>query len=116
LLVGEAGLGKSRLTEEFQSWLAETPHTWVEWACSQLLQNTPFHPFIEFTRRRLEEQEPTPEGRVVALAAWHRAVGLDPAQSVPPVAPPEPPVPEEYPSPSAPEERRRRLIATLAGW
>ena len=118
LLVGEAGLGKSRLTEEFQSWLAETPHTWVEWACSQLLQNTPFHPFIEFARRRLEEQEPTPEGRVVALAAWHRAVGLDPAQSVPLVAPLlELPVPAEYPSPpSAPEERRRRLIATLAGW
>jgi class 3 adenylate cyclase/predicted ATPase len=118
LVVGEAGLGKSRLTEEFQSRLAETPHTWVEWGCSQLLQNTPFHPFIEFARRRLEEQEPTPEGRVVALAAWHRAVGLDAAQSVPLVAPLlELPVPADYaPAPSAPEERRRRLIATLAGW
>jgi class 3 adenylate cyclase/predicted ATPase len=118
LLVGEAGLGKSRLTEEFQGRLAGAPHTWVEWACSQLLQNTPFHPVIEFARRRLEEQEPTPEGRVAALAAWHRAVGLDPAQSVPLVAPLlELPVPADYPlPPSAPEERRRRLIATLAGW
>jgi len=61
LLVGEAGFGKSRLTKEFQNRLAETPHTWTEFACSQLLQNTPFHPFIEFARRRLEEQEPTPE-------------------------------------------------------
>ncbi len=118
LLVGEAGLGKSRLTEEFQSRLADTPHTWTEFACSQLLQNTPFHPFIEFARRRLEEQDPTPEGRVAALAAWHRAVGLDPAQSVPLVAPLlELPVPADYPPPpSAPEERRRRLIATLACW
>jgi len=118
LLVGEPGLGKSRLTEEFQGRLSETPHTWVEWSCSQLLQNAPFHPFIEFARRRLEEQEPTPEGRVAALAAWHRAVGLDPAQSVPLVAPLlELPVPTDYPPPpSAPEERRRRQIATLAGW
>jgi class 3 adenylate cyclase len=32
LIVGEPGLGKSRLIEEFRARLAETPHTWVEWA------------------------------------------------------------------------------------
>src|SRR6516162_3367715 len=36
LIVGEPGLGKSRLTEEFHARLAETPHTWVEWRASQL--------------------------------------------------------------------------------
>jgi predicted ATPase len=118
LVVGEAGLGKSRLTEEFQSRLAEVPHTWTEFACSQLLQNTPFHPFVDVAKRRLEEQEVAPEDRLVALASWHRAVGLDPAQSVPLVAPLlELPVPADYPPPpAAPEERRRRLIATLAAW
>jgi class 3 adenylate cyclase len=40
LIVGEPGLGKSRLIEEFHSRLRETPHTWVEWSCSELLQNT----------------------------------------------------------------------------
>src|SRR5271166_4957931 len=44
LIVGEPGLGKSRLIEEFHVRLAETPHTWVEWSASQLLQNTPLHP------------------------------------------------------------------------
>jgi class 3 adenylate cyclase/predicted ATPase len=118
LVVGEAGLGKSRLTDEFQSRLAGVPHTWVEFACSQLLQNTPFHPFVDFAKRRLEEREPAPEGRLAALATWHRTVGLDPAQSVPLVAPLlELPVPADYPAPpAAPEERRRRLIATLAAW
>src|SRR5580698_5830579 len=43
LIVGEPGLGKSRLIEEFHARLAETPHTWVEWTASQLLQNTPLH-------------------------------------------------------------------------
>ena len=43
LIVGEPGLGKSRLIEEFHARLRETPHTWVEWTSSQLLQNTPLH-------------------------------------------------------------------------
>jgi hypothetical protein len=44
LIVGEPGLGKSRLIEEFHAKLSETPHTWAEFSCSQLLQNTPLHP------------------------------------------------------------------------
>jgi class 3 adenylate cyclase len=36
LIVGEPGLGKSRLMEEFHGRLGETPHTWVEWSSSQL--------------------------------------------------------------------------------
>ena len=51
-IVGEPGLGKSRLIEELRAKLAETPHTWVEWASSQLLQNTPLHPFAEWGRQR----------------------------------------------------------------
>ena len=39
LIVGEPGLGKSRLVEEFHARLRDTPHTWAEWSCSQLLQH-----------------------------------------------------------------------------
>ena len=52
LIVGEPGLGKSRLIEEFHARLRDTPHTWVEWSCSQLLQNTPLHPIAEWGRQR----------------------------------------------------------------
>ena len=41
MIVGEPGLGKTRLIEEFYRRLSDTPHTWVERSCSQLLQNTP---------------------------------------------------------------------------
>jgi class 3 adenylate cyclase len=48
VIVGEPGLGKSRLMEEFHGRLGETPHTWTEWSSSQLLQNTPLHPIAEW--------------------------------------------------------------------
>jgi hypothetical protein len=47
-IVAEPGLGKSRLIQEFHTRLGETPHTWVEWSCSQLLQNTPLHPIADW--------------------------------------------------------------------
>ena len=58
LIVGEPGLGKSRLIEEFHTRQAETPHTWVEWSASQLLQNTPLHPIAEWGRLRFGVDAP----------------------------------------------------------
>jgi class 3 adenylate cyclase len=52
LIVGEPGIGKSRLIEEFHTRLRDAPHTWGEWSCSQLLQNTPLHPIAEWGRQR----------------------------------------------------------------
>ena len=62
LIVGEPGLGKSRLIEEFHARLADTPHTWVEWSCSQLLQNTPLHPIAEWGRQRFGGADVPPSG------------------------------------------------------
>ena len=56
--VGEPGIGKSRLVEEFRATLGETPHTFVEWSSSQLLQNTPLHPVAEWGRQRFGLDEP----------------------------------------------------------
>jgi hypothetical protein len=43
-IVGEPGIGKSRLVAEFRLRLGETSHTWAEFSSSQLLQNTPLSP------------------------------------------------------------------------
>ena len=77
LIVGEPGLGKSRLIEEFRARLAETPHTWVEWASSQLLQNTPLHPIAEWGRARFGGAEVAGEKRLAELEAALGSVGLD---------------------------------------
>src|SRR5271170_5756649 len=87
LIVGEPGLGKSRLIEEFRARLAETPHTWVEWASSQLLQNTPLHPIAEWGRVRFGGVDVPGEKRLAELEAALGSVGLDAAENAPLLAP-----------------------------
>src|ERR1700738_5014813 len=63
LIVGEPGIGKSRLIEEFHAKLSETPHTWAEFSCSQLLQNTPLHPIADCGRQRFGSADTAAETR-----------------------------------------------------
>ena len=41
-IVGEAGIGKSRLVQEFHDRIAADRHTWLECATAAFFQNTPF--------------------------------------------------------------------------
>jgi predicted ATPase len=78
MIVGEPGLGKSRLIEEFHARLNELPHTWVEWSCSQLLQNTPLHPIAESARMRFGGADVPAEQRLADLENSLTQVKLDP--------------------------------------
>ena len=116
-IVGEPGIGKSRLIEEFRAKLAETPHTWVEWAASQLLQNTPLHPLAEWGRLRFGGADATDEGRLADLENTLRLVGLDPDEYAPLIAPlVDIPLREDRRAKFAPEELRRRQLAAVTAW
>jgi predicted ATPase len=116
-IVGEPGLGKSRLIEEFHTRLRDVPHTWVEWSCSQLLQNTPLHPIAEWGRMRFGGTDVPAERRLADLENTLTLIKLDPAENVPLLAPLlEMPLPKERVLTLAPEELRRRQFAALAGW
>jgi class 3 adenylate cyclase len=78
LIVGEPGIGKSRLVEEFRATLGETPHTFVELSSSQLLQNTPLHPIAEWGRQRFGGAEAPAPRRLADLENTLRLIGLDP--------------------------------------
>jgi class 3 adenylate cyclase len=80
LVVGEPGIGKSRLVEEFRGQLAERTHSWIEWSSSQLLRNTPLHPVIGWARARFGGPEVAPGRRLAELESLLADVGLDAAK------------------------------------
>ena len=116
-IVGEPGVGKSRLIEEFHARLRDVPHTWVEWSCSQLLHNTPLHPIAEWGRMRFGGADVPAERRLADLESSLAQVKLDPAENAALVAPLlDIPLPKERVPTLAPEELRRRQLAALTNW
>ena len=117
LVVGEPGIGKSRMIEEFHARLGETPHTWSEWSCSQLLQNTPLHPIAEWGRQRFGGTDVPAEQRLGDLESSLVQVKLDPKANIPFLAPLLViPLPPEPVPPLPPEEVRQRQLAALTNW
>ena len=117
LIVGEPGLGKSRLIEELRTRLRDTPHTWTEWSCSQLLQNTPLHPIAEWGRQRFGGADIPAERQLADLESTLALIKIDTAENVPLLAPLlDIPLPRERLPDLAPEELRRRQLAAMTNW
>jgi class 3 adenylate cyclase len=117
MIVGEPGLGKSRLIEEFHSRLRDTRHTWVEWSCSQLLQNTPLHPMAEWGRQRFGGPDTPAEQRLADLENTLALVKLDPAENAPLLAPLlDIPLAQDRAPTLEPEVLRRRQLTALTSW
>jgi class 3 adenylate cyclase/tetratricopeptide (TPR) repeat protein len=116
-IVGEPGIGKSRLVEEFHARLVEIPHTWVEFSCSQLLQNTPLHPITEWGRVRFGGADTPGAQRFADLENTLQLIGIDPAEHAPLIAPlVDIPLPPGHLVNLSPEELRRRQLEALIAW
>jgi class 3 adenylate cyclase/tetratricopeptide (TPR) repeat protein len=119
MIIGEAGIGKSRLVQHFRQQITGTPHAWAEAAASPLFQNTPFYPVAELLRQFLATpiDEPS-DDQLARLEPALELVGMKPAAAIPLIAPLlNLPVPHKYPALLLlPEQQRRRLLATLIEW
>ncbi|MBV8135329.1 MAG: AAA family ATPase, partial [Deltaproteobacteria bacterium] len=119
LVMGEPGIGKSRLVEEFRARIREDPHVWVECAGEQLFQSTPFHAVTQILDQGLGWRgDESPEERVNQLELRLERAGLKVGEAVPLIAEMlSLPIPDKYAPPMlAPEQKRKRLLANLAGW
>jgi class 3 adenylate cyclase len=119
LIIGEAGIGKSRLVQRFHEQIKDTPHTWVEATAGALFQNSPFYPVAEMLREFVAWRgDESAEERLAQLASRLKSAGVKPAETIPLIAPLlNLQLPAKYPPSSlSPEQQRRRLLATLVEW
>ena len=116
LIIGEAGIGKSRLVQRFHEQIAATPHTWIDVAAGPFFQNTPFYPVTEILKQALawRGEQPAEQQLKQIESALERAQ-LKPAEALPLLAPLlNLPPSAKYPASSLPpDQQRRRLLGTL---
>jgi predicted ATPase len=84
LVVGEAGIGKSRLVRQFLELLTGAPpHTWIECAADPFTQTTPFYAVADMLHHSLGlSSEAGPEERAKMLGHSVATAGLKPEQAV----------------------------------
>ena len=125
LLVGEAGLGKSRLVYTLKEHVlgqmveGEVDAPVIEWRCSPHYQNTGLYPAIEFYERALGfGREEPPEARFDRLLHRLEQYGLDRPETVPLwAALLSLPTPDRFPSPSmSPARQREETFRALLEW
>jgi len=119
LLTGEAGIGKTRLVEEFRERIRAHPHTWIECGGGPLFTNTTFHPVTRMLEQGLGwNGDETPAERVARLEQALTRAGMKTSEAVPLIAemlnlaPPE----TYLPLTMVPEQKRSRLLAVLVQW
>jgi class 3 adenylate cyclase/tetratricopeptide (TPR) repeat protein len=83
-VVGEAGIGKSRLLHELRRQLKDRPPFWMQGQCNEWQRNAPFHAISDSLRRRMGIEDRDDDARALErLDEAQREMGLDLAWTLP---------------------------------
>jgi len=119
LVVGEPGIGKSRVVKEFRGRIRDNPHLWVEGAGDQFFQSTPFHAVTQILDEGLGwHGDESPKERVTQLERGLELAQMKLSEAVPLIAELlNLPIPAKYPLLTfTPDQQRKRLLANLTAW
>jgi class 3 adenylate cyclase len=118
VIVGEGGIGKSRLVQQFQERLAGTAHTWIGCGSAPYTQNTPFYSVIDMLERAFGWRDEPAEQRINQLENSLQSAGLKLTEAVPLIAQLlSLPAGDKYPPLAVPpEQQHKRLLAALIAW
>ncbi len=118
-VVGEAGLGKSRLVARLRQSLGGLPHSWLECRCSPFATSSALHPVLELVREacRFEEAD-APEDKRRKLEEALELYGFDLDATLPGFAQLLAlPLDERCRAPAAdPQRVRSHVLETLVDW
>ena len=120
LVVGEPGVGKSRLVHELRRELQAEPHSWLECRCSSYTRQSAFRPVAELLEQALELRSGDPSGQT--LGKIERWLGCPRPRrgerGGPACAPALGRASADTPAPlgMSAELRRKRTIELLADW
>ncbi|MBV9309417.1 MAG: AAA family ATPase [Solirubrobacterales bacterium] len=119
LVVGEPGVGKSRIVFEFRERVRQSRHTWLECGCSSYTRHTAFRPVLELARRGLVlRDDDEPEERLAKLRAALEQLGMGAEEDVRALANALL-IPSEAgysPPETSPAAQRRRTLELFAEW
>ncbi len=117
-VVGDAGIGKSRLVRAVQSRLRTQPHIWLEGAGAPIFDKTPFYAVAQGLRQSLGGPRLSSVDSLRRLERTLGPTGLDVERALPLVADLiGTPTPDLQAPPTVDaDERRRRLLAILEEW
>ena len=118
-IVGEPGIGKSRLIEEFRARIGSAPHLWIQCAGEALFQNTAFYAISQSLKQGfLWRGDESDEEQVKTLDLSMQTAGVNVEENVPIVARMlGMPVPHKYPPVVIPpDQERKQLLGALIAW